>query len=378
MTSTEVIFDFHERTAGDGLREPVRFEHGAWFVHGHADVDRVLTEHATFSSDELRYSAEAVPHADNPLLRTMLALDPPEHHRQRKIVSRAFTPRAIEALKPRIAATVRDLLDAPKTNSLDFIDGFAYPLPISTIAALLGVDPARQPDFVRWAEAVTSFAGSFARDPSRRAEFEKAYDELACYFRELFEARRAAPRDDVISTLLAAGGLTDDELVDFCALLLINGHETTKTLLVNALLCLDRYPWLRAAPVTGIVEEVLRFLPPSGGTDRFTTTATSIGGHAISQGERVVAMIISANRDPAVFADPHRFDPRRAAGAQLSFGHGIHFCLGAHLARWQAEIALAALVERLPGRWRLPEESTRIQATPVGVDVTALRLDWDG
>lgn len=102
-------------------------------MHGHADVDGVLTEHATFSSDELRYSAEAVPHADNPLLRTMLALDPPEHHRQRKIVSRALTPRAIEALKPRIAATVRDLLDSVKTNSLDFIDEFAYPLPIRTI-----------------------------------------------------------------------------------------------------------------------------------------------------------------------------------------------------------------------------------------------------
>ncbi|WP_370946819.1 cytochrome P450 [Amycolatopsis sp. cg5] len=378
MTSTEVIFEFHERTAADGLREPVRFEHGAWFVHGHADVDRVLTEHATFSSDELRHSAEAVPHADNPLLRTMLALDPPEHHRQRKLVSRAFTPKAIAALKPRIAATARRLLDAAGPDGLDFIDGFAYPLPISTIAGLLGVDPGRQADFVRWAEAVTSFAGSFARDPSRRAEFEKAYDELTAYFRELFEVRRTAPRDDVLSTLVTAGGLTDDELVDFCALLLINGHETTKTLLVNALLCLDRYPWLRAAPVEGVVEEVLRFLPPSGGTDRFTTTATTIGGHAIGPGERVVAMIVSANRDPAVFADPHRFDHRRAAGAHLSFGHGIHFCLGAHLARWQAEIALSVLVERLPGRWLLPPESVGIRTTPVGVDVTALRLDWDG
>ncbi|SDZ47086.1 Cytochrome P450 [Amycolatopsis xylanica] len=376
MSSTEVIFEFHERTAADGLREPVRFTHGAWFVHSHAEVDRVLTEHATFSSDELRHSAEPVPHADNPLLRTMLALDPPEHHRQRKIVSRAFTPRAVAALKPRIAATARELLDATKGSSIDFIDGFAYPLPIITIAALLGVDPGRQPDFVRWAEAVTSFAGSFALDPSRRAEFEKAYDELATYFRELAEARRAAPRDDVISTLAAADGLTDEELADFCALLLINGHETTKTLLVNALLCLDRYPWLRAAPVAGVVEEVLRFLPPSGGTDRFTTTATTLGGHEIGAGERVVAMIISANRDPAVFADPHRFDTRRAAGAHLSFGHGIHFCLGAHLARWQAEIALSVLVERLPGRWRLPEESAGIRTTPVGVDVTALRLDW--
>ena len=173
-------------------------------------------------------------------------------------------------------------------------------------------------------------------------------------FRELFEARRAAPRDDVLSTLVAAGGLADDELVDFCALLLINGHETTKTLLVNALLCLDRYPWLRAAPVEGVVEEVLRFLPPSGGTDRFTTTATTIGGHAIGPGERVVAMVVSANRDPAVFAEPDRLDVRRDPNPHISFGLGRHTCLGQSQARSELQNAFDILLERFP-RLRLDE-----------------------
>lgn len=262
------------------------------------------------------------------------------------------------------------------------IDRLGHPLPVHTIATLLGVEPARQPDFVRWTEAITSFAGAFTQDPARRAAFETARTELTDYFQEAFAARRARPRDDIISVLLAAEPdgtrLTEDELLNFCTLLLINGHQTTRTLLVNTVLCLSAHPdapaALRADPalLPGAIEEVLRFLPPTGGTDRFTTVPANIAGHAIEAGSRVIIMILSANRDPRMFTEPNRFRPDRAPGHHLSFGHGVHFCLGAHLARHQVAIATGLLLHRLPGPWSVSRIETA--RTPVGIDVLDLAL----
>ncbi|MGK5552449.1 cytochrome P450 [Actinomadura kijaniata] len=380
----EEIFDWHRETARNGLGgDGVRFLEGldAWAVHGHAEVTRVLTDYRVFSSDELRYSARAVPHRDNPLLGGLAAIDPPRHHLLRRLVSRAFTPRAIQALLPSITDTVRAQL-AGADGELDVIGRLGYPVPVRTIAALLGVEPARQPDFVRWSEAITSFAGAFTQDPERRAAFRTARTEMTRYFGEVFADRRARPRDDVISVLLAAepdgSRLADDELLDFCALLLVNGHETTKTLLVNTVLCLAAHPHaladLRADPrlLPGAIEEVLRFLPPTGGTDRFTTGPTDVAGHAIEAGQRVIAMIVSANRDPGVFTEPDRFRPGRAPREHLSFGHGAHFCLGAHLARHQVAIMVRALLDRMPGPWSVSRIDTA--RTPVGIDVLDLVL----
>jgi cytochrome P450 len=283
--------------------------------------------------------------------------------------------------------STHELLDRAQ-DELDVIDGLAHPLPIATIAALLGVEPQRRADFVRWAEAISSFAGSFTADPARRAAFATALDELGTYFREVIERHRRTPTDDVIGALVAAepdgAALGTDELVDFCTLLLINGHETTRTLVVNAVLCLQRDPVLRArlradpALVPAAVEEVLRLLPPFGGTDRFTTAATSIGGHAVAVGARVAGVVVSANRDPRVFDRPHRFVLGRDPNPHLSFGHGVHFCLGAHLARREARIAVEAVLARLPGEWALPAERFTTVTTPVGIDVTGLALRWDG
>ncbi|TDD75371.1 cytochrome P450 [Actinomadura darangshiensis] len=380
----EEIFDWHRETAREGLAgDGVRFLEGpgAWAVHGHAEVQQVLTDHQVFSSDELRYSARPVPHRDNPVLGSLAAIDPPRHHLLRKLVSRAFTPRATQTLLPSITDTVRAQL-AGVDGELDVIGRLGHPLPVRTISALLGVEPVRQPDFVRWTEAITSFAGSFTQDPARRAAFRTARAELSAYFREVFADRRDRPRDDIISVLLAAepdgSRLTDDELLNFCALLLINGHETTRTLLVNTVLCLTAHPdalaELRANPdlVPTAIEEVLRFLPPIGGTDRFTTGPAGIAGHAIDPGQRVIAMILAANRDPRVFADPDRFRPDRAPGEHLSFGRGVHFCLGAHLARHQVAIAVRALLHRRPGPWSVGRIDTA--RTPVGIDVLDLAL----
>ncbi|MEW9532384.1 cytochrome P450 [Microbispora sp. NPDC049125] len=378
------ILEWHRETARDGLAgDGVRFVEplGAWVVHGYTEVSRVLTDHRVFSSDELRYSARPVPHRDNPLLGSLSAIDPPRHHLLRRLVGRAFTPRAIQALLPSIIDTVRTRL-TDVDGELDVIGRLGYPLPVRTIAALLGVEADRLPDFVRWTEAITSFAGSFAEDPVRQAAFRAAHAELVEYFREVFAEHRARPRGDVIDTLLAAepdgSRLSDEELLDFCTLLLVNGHETTKTLLVNTVLCLAAHPdelaRLRAAPelVPDAIEEVLRFLPPVGGTDRFTTGPAGIAGHTVETGRRVIAMVLSANRDPRVFAEPDDFRPGRTPNEHLSFGHGVHFCLGAHLARHEVAVAVRALLRRFPGPWSLGRIVTG--RTPVGIDVLDLVL----
>ncbi|KZB79669.1 cytochrome P450 [Amycolatopsis regifaucium] len=255
--SVEEIFAFHTQEVG-----PVRFVEpfGGWVVTRYSEVDRVLTDHAVFSSDELRHSTQPTPHSSNPLLRSPQAMDPPRHHALRRIVSQVFTPRAVASLEQSITARVRALL-ASAGATFDLIGELAYPLSIHTIAGLLGVRPSRWPDFVRWAEAITSFFGTFTADEARQAAFHRALTELGDYFRAEFERPSG-----IIATLMATD-LTEDELIDFCALLLINGHETTKTLLVNAMLCLATRP--KPADVRLAVEEVLRYLPPTGGTDRF-------------------------------------------------------------------------------------------------------------
>ncbi|MFF4189854.1 cytochrome P450 [Nonomuraea sp. NPDC001831] len=378
------ILDWYRQTAQDGLAgDGVRFAEPlqSWLVHGHTEVKQVLTDHRTFSSDELRHSAEPPPHRDNPMLGSLSAIDPPRHHLLRRLVSRAFTPRAIQSLLPSITDTVRTQL-AGVDGELDVIGRLGHPLPVRTVAALLGVEPDRQPDFVRWTEAITSFAGAFSEDPARRAAFRAAHAELAEYFGEVFAEHRTRPRGDVIGALLTAepdgSRLSDEELLDFCTLLLVNGHESTRTLLVNALLCLAAHPEaparLRADPwlVPAAVEEVLRFLPPVGGTDRFTTGPARIAGHPVEAGRRVVAMVLSANRDPRVFAEPHVFRLDRTPNEHLSFGHGVHFCLGAHLARHEVAIAVHALLHRFPGPWSLSRIA--IGRTPVGIDVLDLAL----
>jgi cytochrome P450 len=353
--SLKEIFAFHAQEVG-----PVRFAEpfGGWVATRYSDVDRVLTDHEVFSSDELRYSTQPIPHRSNPLLRSLLATDPPRHHALRRIVSQVFTPRAVSLLEPLTTARV-DALLASAGPTFDLIGEVAGPLSVHTIADLLGV--RRMPDFVRWTEAITSFFGTFTADEARQTAFHEALAEMSAYFREEFK------RPTGIIATLAASDLTEDELINFCTLLLINGHETIRTLLVNAILCLTCHP--KPADMRLAVEEVLRYLPPTGGTDRFVTRPTTLGGHELQPGQRVVAMITAANRDPEVFADPHTFDPDRTANPHLSFGHGIHFCLGAHLARMQVRIVLTALLDR---PWQIEDLDTH--RTPVGIDILKLTL----
>ncbi|WP_214326321.1 cytochrome P450 [Nonomuraea sediminis] len=343
---------------------PIHFDErfGAWMVSRHADVRRILSDHGTFSSDELAHSAHPAPHHDNPVLRSLPSLDPPRHHELRRLVARAFTPRAMSALESSIAETARKLLT---NGSGEVVDAFASPLTVATLAGLLGISPARRADFVRWTITISEFADAFAEDPVRRARFYEEVAELRTYIREVV----ADPGGGMIPALATA--LDESELLDLVTTLIVMGHETTTRLIYHAVLCLERFP---AAPAAGLVEEVLRYVPPVSAIERFTITGVNLDGVVLPAGARVVASIRRANRDPLVFADPDTFDATRDPNPHLSFGTGIHVCLGLRLATIQASIAIQALREAFPGRWHVPEDGLEATISPVGVDIQRMRL----
>ncbi len=384
----DALFTGSQRRAEHALRSgPVRWDERfeGWAVSSHALVTDVLRAPQVFSARELAVGPPA-PHAETPILRSLTGLDPPEHDRLREVVGLAFTPRALAQVEAAIEHTAAQLLRAGPVADLDVVGGFAAPLTTSMIAQLLGLPTSRGADFVRWTHVVAAFIGPIAEDPARRAEFRQVVAEMEAF---LHESRTATiPSDTVLATLSAAcdrGELTERELLDFLILLIAAGHETTTRLIYHAVLCLEREPTvldaLRERPerIAVFLEEVARFLPPTGGVDRFTAEATVLGDRKIGRGERVVALLAAANRDPAVFPDPHRFDPERFDPARrptrhLAFGRGVHVCLGAHLARREARIALACLIEHVPGRWHVPETGIEVSATPVGIDIHRMTL----
>jgi cytochrome P450 len=356
-----------------------------WAVSSYALVTEVLRAPRVFSARELEVGPPA-PHAETPILRSLIGLDPPEHYRLREVVGLAFTPRALAQVESAIEHTAAQLMRDRTAATVDVVGEFAAPLTTSMLAQLLGLPTSRDADFVRWTHVVAAFIGPAAEDPVRQDEFRQVLAEMEAF---LHESRTASiPSGTVLATLSGAcsrGALTERELCDFLILLIAAGHETTTRLIYHAVLCLDREPAvldaLRERPerIAVFVEEVARFLPPTGGVDRFTAEPAVLAGTEIGRGERVVALLGAANRDPSVFADPHRFDPERFAPGRrparhLGFGSGVHVCLGAHLARREARIALACLIEHVPGRWNVPETGIEAGATPVGIDIHRMML----
>jgi cytochrome P450 len=328
--------------------EPVAFD-GRWDAYSvfrYADVQRVLSEYTTFSSAR---GGPGAGEAQHPLNASLINMDPPRHRQLRGLVSQAFTPRAVAALEPRIAQIVDELLAAvAPAGRMDVVEDLAYPLPVIVIAELLGIPPADRARFKAWSDAVvTGQAGA------QRGELQR---EMAMYFMQTIERRRHDPGSDLISALLAAEvdgqKLTQMELLGFCMLLLIAGNETTTNLIGNAILCFDEQPevyeQLRADPdlLPSAIEEVLRYRSPVQEMDRVTTTATQLGDVPIPARTWVSAWIGSANRDDDQFPDPETFDITRTPNRHLAFGQGIHFCLGAPLARLEASVALGELLAR--------------------------------
>ncbi|TMM15563.1 MAG: cytochrome P450 [Actinobacteria bacterium] len=340
---------------------------GGWLLTRHADVFAVLRD-ARFSSssrhqggyDQLVEMARQLGLSDLQDLmgRVMLFADPPDHTRLRRIVGQAFTGRAVEERRHRIAAIVDRMLDSMASDGgADLVEGLAFPLPVTVISDMLGVPETDHEMLRAWtAEAVK------ALDPSDdMTVFFPAADairSLRTYFDELVSHRRHAPGADLLSALITAEDhgdrLTHEELLDTAVLLFGAGHETTVNLISGGTLNLLRHPdelaRLRADPglVTTVVEELLRFGPPVQMTARIATTDVELAGQRIARGTEVVALIAAANRDPDVFEDPGRLDVGRRDNRHLSFGGGIHHCLGAPLARIEGQEAIGRLVTRFP------------------------------
>jgi pimeloyl-[acyl-carrier protein] synthase len=292
---------------------------------------------------------------------SMLDRDPPDHTRLRSLVSKAFTPRVVEGLRPRIQEIVDGLLARGEAKgSIDLIEEFAYPIPVNVICEMLGVPVEDHEQFKGWSLDIARGLDLIMMGPD--SELGKrsvaARHGLAEYFRGLIAQRRAAPRSDMLSGLIAAeeagDKLSENELLATCILILIAGHETTVNLIGNGTLALLRHPdqlrRLRENPtlIGTAVEELLRFDGPVQRTARIPSEDIVIGGHKIPAGDMVMPFIGAADRDPAHFAEPDRLDLGRTENRHVAFGLGIHFCLGAPLARVEGQIALNTLVQRFP------------------------------
>jgi pimeloyl-[acyl-carrier protein] synthase len=292
---------------------------------------------------------------------SMLDRDPPDHTRLRSLVSKAFTPRVVEGLRPRIQQIVDGLLDrAEDAGSMDLVEEFAYPIPVNVICEMLGVPVEDHERFKAWSLDIARGLDSVLLPPDsdvpRRSVASR--NALASYFRELIARRRTALRADMLSGLIAAeeagDKLSENELLATCILLLIAGHETTVNLIGNGMLALLRHPdqlrRLRENPglIGSAVEELLRYDGPVQRTARIPSEDVVIDGRSIAKGEMVMPFIGAADRDPAQFPDPDRLDITRGDNRHIAFGWGIHFCLGAPLARVEGQIAINTLVRRFP------------------------------
>jgi cytochrome P450 len=320
---------------------------------------------------------------------SMLFLDDPQHKRLRNLVSGAFTPRAVKELRPlidRVATELLDAIEADGVTEFDLIDRLAAPLPAIAIARILGVDAKQQAQFKAWSVASSeAFFNPFADDETKRKgeEARLALDEC---FRGEIAKRRAEPAEDLIGKLVAAESegdrMTEGELVTMCGLLLIAGNVTTTDLIGNGMCALlahaDEQAKLRARPdlIGNAVEEMLRFDPPVQVTGRIAPCDTEIDGVPIAEGESVSVLLAAANRDPAIYPDPDRFDIERADTHHHSFGGGAHLCLGAHLARAEAQAAIGQLVARFP-KLRPAERPLAWKQTPGfrGLEEYWVRID---
>ncbi|OBJ84371.1 cytochrome P450 [Mycobacterium asiaticum] len=329
------------------------------------DCDEVL-RHPASSSDHLKSTAAQQMLEADPSLRkgtppSFLFLDPPDHTRLRKLVSKAFAPKVVNALQPEISALVDGLLDRiAEQGSFDVVADFAYPLPVAVICRLLGVPIEDEPQFSHASAVLAKSLDPFFTDEQSDELNESlgAGAGLRDYLHGLIAQRRSRPGDDLLSALVAVNEsgdqLTEEEIVSTCVLLLVAGHETTVNLIGNAILAMLREPrqWtaLAADPTraAAVVEETLRYDPPVQQLSRIALDPMTIGGIDVARGEVLMLLLAAAHRDPAEFDRPDVFDPDRPALRHLGFGRGAHYCLGAPLARLEASVALSAVTARFP------------------------------
>ncbi len=345
-----------------------------WAVLRHADVQRVMRD-AQMSADKMTPFYAALPQGQKSQVEVLITYlggwlvfkDPPVHTRLRSLIGRAFTPTALAGVRPNVERIVTVLIDDLAGKSeVDLVADFANPLPAYVIMDMLGVPRALLPDMRAWSEDIKLFIGSSRQTPDKYALARRGTEAMADCFRDLILARRARAHDDILAMLVAANDadssvpenrrLSNDELIATAILFLFAGHETTASLIAMASVALLRDEAARATflglyspvDVQVAVEEFLRFDGPTPAMMRIALRDTDIGGHAIKSGDRVWTFIGAANRDPAAFVRPDELDLKRTPNPHVTFGFGAHFCLGAPLARMEAQLALPKLHARFP------------------------------
>ena len=320
------------------------------YVFGYSQCKSILSNFKIFSSQFRDFMAPEVAAQLNSMASaSILISDPPRHTKMRNLVNRAFTSRKIASYEDEIRKIASRLLERANDRSFDLVSSFSVPLPVLVISRMLGVPEEHLPKFKEWSDKLANALGKFGVDM-------KLQEEMANYFGQLIEARSKKPVEDIISMLIQSEvdgeKLTKQDIVGFSILLLAAGNETTTNLITNGVLTLSENPGafelLRNLPETipSTVEEVLRFRSPVQSTRRIVTEDYDIEGIRLKRGDFVKVFIGSANRDSKVFSDPERFIPQRADNRHIAFGEGIHFCLGAPLARLEGRIAFETLTER--------------------------------
>jgi cytochrome P450 len=364
-----------------------------WFVTRYEDVVAVLLDDERFvrdprlglSPEDYEAYSSSVPEAFEFIDQHMLNRDGEDHRRLRRLVTRAFTPRMVEQLRPRIQEIADELIDSIEPRGeMELVEDFAFPLPITVIAELLGIPVADRGRFREWSNAIVTPA----LGPEALAEFGAKMSAFVAYLRDLFEQRRSEPGEDLVSALLQVrdGGdtLSDQELFSMVVLLIVAGHETTVSLIGNGVLALLRRPEERAAlerdpaRIQAAIEELLRYDSPVERTlNRWATTDVELGGRTIKRGDIVITILGSANRDPERFPGADVLDLHRGDSRHVAFGRGSHYCLGAPLARLETEVALATLLRRLPGlRLAVPAEELAWRPVPLFRSLVELPVAW--